>query len=538
MKNQFMRPVLSGLQCTFYSFLPCVAWMNNQPCAAEKTKTAQPNIIIIMADDMGFSDIGCYGGEIQTPHIDKLAARGMRFRTFYNNAKSCPTRASLLTGLYNHEAGMGNMVVLADRNIEPGPYQGFLNNNCITIAEALGEAGYATYLSGKWHLGERKEHWPLQRGFDKYFGLISGASSYFEIIKEPRMRTMAYDNESWTPPADGFYMTDAISDSAVSFVASHLKSDAQNPFFLYVAYTSPHWPLHALEKDIQKYNHVYSPGWDEIRQERYRNMLRLGIIEPDYQLSPRSPQVAAWNETEAKDLWERRMQVYAAMIDCMDQGIGRLIDELEKTGVADNTLILFLSDNGGCAEVASTRNLAIPDIPVGEKGSYDSYLEPWANVSNTPFRFYKNWLYEGGVRTPFIMCWPGNIYRENTISAQTGHITDIMATCLDAAGATYPESYRRHPVKPLRGMSLLPALSGKVSPRDAPMFWEYAGEKAMIDGEWKIVQSKGAQWELYQLANDPTELHNLADEQPAVLGRMKRQYAEWEKEVGVQPVNK
>ena len=375
-------------------YLPLVALTGyfTDTHAGKKLPAERPNIVIIMADDMGYSDIGCYGSEISTPNIDRLAANGLRFKNFYNNAKCCPSRASLLTGLYNHEAGMGNMVTNADAEIQPGPYQGFLNENCMTIAEMLHTGGYSTYMSGKWHLGERPEHWPLQRGFDQYFGLISGASSYFEIIKEPRIRTMAYGNKSWTPPAKGFYLTDAISDSAVAFISSHSKEKKENPFFLYVAYTSPHWPLHALEEDIKKYEGRYTTGWDSLRSERYKTLLRLGSNTEKYKLSPRTEGIPSWKEATDKDMWIRRMQVYAAMIDRMDQGIGRVINTLEKLKKLDNTIILFLADNGGCAEIASSRNLGIPGVPIGDKGSYDSYREPWANASNTPYRYYKNWL--------------------------------------------------------------------------------------------------------------------------------------------------
>jgi arylsulfatase len=501
-----------------------------QACAGEKEQVKRPNIIVIMADDMGYSDIGCYGSEIATPNIDRLAQNGVRFRNFYNNAKCCPSRASLLTGLCNHEAGMGRMVSNAESEIQPGPYQGFLNENCRTIAEVLKQAGYATYMSGKWHVGERKEHWPLQRGFDKYFGLISGASSYFEIIREARPREMAYGNQSWTPPDQGFYMTDAISDSAAAFIRSHHTAHKRNPFFLYLAYTAPHWPLHAPDEDIAKYEGKYAIGWDSLREARYKKMLNLGIIDGRHQLSPRTPGIPSWKEATEKELWIRRMQVYAAMIDRMDQGIGRVLRTLEDLDEIDNTLILFLADNGACAEVASTRNLAIPGVPVGAKGSYDAYHEPWANASDTPYRYYKNWLYEGGIRTPLIACWPGKIKRTGILTDQVGHLTDLMPTCIEAAGATYPESEK---LKPLRGQSLLPAFLGEVQERKEPLFWEYAGEMAMRQGDWKIVRRKNGLWELYDLKTDPVELHDRSRDRKDILKKMSAAYDNWKKEVGV-----
>ena len=490
-------------------------------------KESVPNIILIMADDMGYSDIGCYGGEVHTPHLDQLAQNGLRFRTFYNNAKSCPTRASLMTGLFNHEAGMGNMSTDVDKQ-PPGPYQGYLNENCVTIAQVLKDAGYATYMSGKWHLGEKKPNWPLQHGFDKYFGLISGASSYFDLGVG---REMAYDNESWTPPSEGYYMTQAFSDSAVAFVNRHVQTKRKDPFFLYLAYTAPHWPLHALDEDIKKYAGRFDAGWDVLRSERYQRMIDMGIIDEKYRFSERTEGIPSWDDVSEKELWARRMQVYAAQIDRMDQGIGQLMKALKKMNIWDNTLIIFLSDNGGCAEI---RDLGIPGVPVGEAGSYDSYREPWANLSNTPFRLYKNWLHEGGISTPLIMHWPAKIRNKGEMTTQTGHIIDIMATCVDAAGTKYPENYNGKPVKPLRGESLLPvAIHGKTFERKAPFFWEYNGKTAMREGNMKIVKIKGKNWELYDLEKDPTELVNLSDSQPEILNRMVSSYQKWAEETGV-----
>ena len=495
----------------------------------------KPNIIVIMADDMGYSDIGCYGSEIATPNIDRLAAGGLRFRNFYNNAKCCPTRASLLTGLYNHEAGMGNMVTKEDAPFQEGPYQGFLNKNCVTIAEVLRTAGYATYLSGKWHVGEKEENWPLHRGFDKYFGLISGASSYFEISKEAPIRKMACGNQSWSPPAEGFYMTDAISDSAVAFLESHHRDKKDDPFFLYVAYTAPHWPLHALEADIRKYEGIYAKGWDSIRNERYRKMVKLGIVTEKQPLSPRTPKIPSWDKAEGKELWIRRMQVYAAMIDRMDQGIGRVIHTLERLKKTDNTLIIFLSDNGGANENASNENTTVTGVHTGEKGSSDSYKEPWANVSNTPFRYYKNWMHEGGIITPLIVSWPKVVRKNGTMTNQVGHVIDFMPTFLEVAGAKYPETFNGNSIKPMRGVSLVPAFRGTAVGRTQPLFWEHSGGQAMRAGDWKIVRKNNRPWELYNLQNDPTELINLVEKETDRLKKMTIQYERWEKEVGVNP---
>jgi arylsulfatase len=391
-------------------------------------------------------------------------------------------------------------------------------------------------MSGKWHLGERKEHWPLQRGFDKYFGLISGASSYFEIIEEPRKRVMAYGNESWTPPSKGFYMTDAISDTAAAFIQKHSGTKKDDPFFLYVAYTSPHWPLHAPDEDIRKYEGKFTQGWDSLRNQQYRRMLKLGIIDPKYPLSPRTEGIPAWKDAEDKELWIRRMQVYAAMIDRMDQGIGRVIDALKKANKLNNTLVIFLADNGGCAENASTRNLGAPGIPVGERGSYDSYKEPWANVSNTPYRYYKNWLYEGGIRTPLVIYWPQKIKSTGSITNQMGHVVDFMPTFLEVAGVNYPEQVKNHPITPMRGASLLPAFKGEEIRRTQPFFWEYVGEKALRKGDWKLVKTKTSNWELYNLKDDPTELTDMSTKRPETLKELVDAYSQWASQVGVKEV--
>ena len=505
--------------------------------AMNLVQAQKPNIIVILADDMGYSDIGCYGSEIATPNIDRLAANGLRFRSFYNNGKCCPTRASLLTGLYNHEVGVGNMVTKADVPYQEGSYQGFLNKQCVTLAEVLRTAGYSTYMSGKWHVGERQEHWPLQRGFDKYFGLISGACSYFEIPKDPPLRTMAYGNKSWTPPAEGFYMTDAISDSAVAFLKSHNRTKRDNPFFMYIAYTAPHWPLHALDEDIKKYDGIYDKGWDSIRNERYRKMVRLGIIGEKLKLSPRTSKIPSWDEAENKKLWIRRMQVYAAMIDRMDQGIGRVISTLEKLKKTENTLIIFLSDNGGANENASSENFNKPGVLTGEKGSSDSYKEPWANVSNTPYRYYKNWMHEGGIITPLIVDWPNVLKGNGTLTNQVGHVIDIMPTLLEVAGAKYPEQFKGNTIKKLRGVSLVPAFRGTAVERTNPLFWEHSGGQAMRQGNWKIVRKNNRPWELYNLETDPTELVNLSEKESVRLKKMTALYEMWEREVGVNALN-
>lgn len=505
----------------------------------------QPNIILIMADDMGFSDIGCYGGEIKTPNLDKLAENGVRFTQFYNNARCCPTRAALLTGLYPHQAGVGGMV---------GYGHGDLSNNAVTIAEVLKTNGYKTYMTGKWHVADSNtnddiHNWPIQRGFDKFFGTIKGVGSYFDPY------TLTYNNKSVAlKTTDNFYYTDAISDSTVTFLDQHFKEKTNKPLFFYVAYTAPHWPLHALEKDIVKYDGVFDKGWDVLRTERLTRMKQLGIISEHTKLSERDPTATAWKDTKNKE-WEiQRMKTYAAQIDNMDQGIGRIIDKLKKEGELDNTLILFLSDNGGCAETlkevenwVTGREISVTlegekvtpgnqtNIFSGPATSYMSYGPSWANLSNTPFRKYKKSGHEGGVATPFIMHWPNTIQQKNSIKNDVSSVIDIMPTILEVSKATYPLNYNNNKILPVEGLSLLPVLKNKKLDRDE-WFVEHGGNKAYRKGDWKIAWSKdedGKKWELYNLKEDPTELINLASKNPEKLTVMKDRWYEWAKRVKI-----
>jgi arylsulfatase A-like enzyme len=305
----------------------------------------RPNVIVVLVDDMGFSDIGCYGGEIETPAIDSLASNGLRFTQFYNAARCCPSRAALLTGLYPHQAGMGGMVATHGRVREAGAYQGWLSQNAVTIAEVLKQSGYNTYMAGKWHVGEDSLDWPVQRGFDKYFGLISGACSYYEILPNRKMVTQ---NTVCTSLPEGFYMTHAVTDSAVSFV--HQGIEQHKPFFLYLAYTAPHWPLHAVKDKIEKYRGKYMVGWDSIRALRHRKQMELGLFSKPVALSTRDEVVPVWSEVPNKEEWDLKMAVYAAMMESVDEGIKKLVDELKRTGQFENTVIMFLSDNGACHE--------------------------------------------------------------------------------------------------------------------------------------------------------------------------------------------
>ncbi len=504
-------------------------------CESDRKSPRSPNIVIVLADDMGFSDIGSFGGEINTPYLDLLARKGLRFTQFYNAARCCPTRASLLTGLYPHQAGMGGMVSKVDSDPVQGPYQGYLATHVSTIAERLREANYSTYLSGKWHVGEKPEHWPLKRGFDRYFGLISGGSSYFEIIKDQsRVRQMALDNEPWEPPANDFYMTDAITDHATGFIRDHVDTHTRRkPFFLYVPYTAPHWPLHALETDIARYDGVYDAGWDSIRVQRYNRMVESGLIDERWVLPERPSSIPAWVDVEDKEIWSRRMAVYAAMIDRMDQGVGKILQALDETRTISNTLIIFLSDNGASAEDVTGRGLHDEFASIGEKGSYDAYREPWAFVSNTPFRKYKSWAHEGGIATPMIAYWKRGITDVGRVIHQQGHLIDLMVTSLDLAGLPTTHSTSEG-IESLPGASLVPIFSGEHRVDHSALYWEHFGAKAIRKGAWKLVMGKKSdQWELYNLDADRNERHNVAESFPNVVDELAGQWNKWAEEVGV-----
>lgn len=505
------------------SFLAATAGAAVPARSAPPRRDPRPDIVLILADDMGFSDIGCYGGEIDTPNLDRLARRGVRFSQFYCAARCCPTRASLLTGLYPHQAGVGHMV----QNRGLPSYQGYLNRRCVTLAEVLKPAGYTTLMSGKWHVGERRPHWPCDRGFDRYFGLISGASNYFRL--DPG-RAMALDNEPWTPPPSGFYMTDAFTDHAVRMVRE--AAPKQNPFFLYLAYTAPHWPLHALPEDIDKYRGRYLKGWDRLRQERHERMIAMGLVARSWPLAPRDPDVPAWDSLSQREReeWDLRMAVYAAQIDRMDRGIGRVLDELEKAGRLENAFVFFLSDNGGCHEqnIGSGLEQQAPNPLPGGADSFTSYRRPWANASNTPFRLYKQYTHEGGISTPAIAAWTTRIRQPGTISHEVGHIIDLMPTVLRISGASYPKENQGTPVLSPEGVSLTTCLvHGGGLPRNAPgLFWEHQGHKGFRQGAWKLVSSRGQGWELYNLASDRTELFDLA---PRDRRRVEQMAAEWQR---------
>jgi arylsulfatase len=392
-------------------------------------------------------------------------------------------------------------------------------------------------MSGKWHVGENRPHWPVDRGFDKYYGIVSGGANYFDITKTKApgvKRTMAVDDKPFVPKPGKFYMTDAFSENAVKFIDRYGRD--KEPFFLYLAYTAPHWPLHAWPEDIAKYKGKYLKGWDRLRQERCERMVKMGLISRKWKMSPRDTATWPWNDEKNKDLLDLKMAVYAAQIERMDYGIGRVLDKIKEIGVEENTLVMFLSDNGGCAEGGpvgfdNRKN----DLPPGGVDSYMSYGLSWANASNTPFRRYKHWVHEGGIATPFIACWPAVIKNAGSLTHQPGHIVDVMATCLDVAGIEYPKTYKGRKLNRLEGKSLLPIFEGKKRRGHEAIYWEHEGNRAVRQGKWKLVSAHKGPWELYDLEADRTELNNLAEEHTQKVKQLKELYERWAKRCGVQP---
>lgn len=532
--------------------------------AGENEKT---NIIIIMCDDMGYSDLGCFGSEILTPNIDYLASNGLRFTQFYNCGRSCPTRASLMTGLYQHQAGIGRMTF--DDGL-PG-YRGTMTHNGVTIAEVLKSAGYNTAWVGKWHVAETplrpdqrqwlahqvkheefapKNNYPINRGFQDCYGTIYGVVDYFDPF------SLIYGDQPVDTVPKDYYSTIALGDTAVSFVNKYAQSD--KPFFMYLAFHSPHWPLHALPQDIEKYKDTYKCGWERIREERYNRQKKMKLFgDIDNFLSPRQFE-DSWEDNPDKEWDARAMAVHAAMVDRMDQSIGMLLNALEKNGQIDNTLILFMSDNGCSneicqlysegendrpAETRDGRKIIYPkkkEILPGPETSYASVGPKWANVANTPFRFWKAKSYEGGICTPMIAHWPKGIkQKKGSINTAYCHVIDIMATCLEITNASYPDKYNGYDIQPYMGVSMLPIFEGEEQSVERDLCFEHFNEKALIDAEgWKIVQpsdSKTQAWELYDLNTDRSEMFNLASKYPNRVKAMVKRYLEWEKQCKVVP---
>ncbi len=538
--------------------------------------TNRPNIVVILADDMGFSDIGCYGSEIKTPTLDRLASSGIRFTQFYNTSRCCPTRASLLSGMYPHQAGIG---LMTGDNKLPG-YRGELGRDVVTIAEALSAGGYRRYMSGKWHVTKHtrpkgpKGNWPLQRGFERFYGTIIGAGSFYDPA------TLCRGNQFITPVNDGsyqpktYYYTDAISDNAVMFLKEHARESPDKPVFLYVAYTTAHWPMHALPGDISKYKGVYDGGFSGIRAARFERLKKLGLIHKDLNLSKQSDD---WEKTPNKEWDIRNMEVYAAMIDNMDRGIGRIVAEFRRQGTLDNTLIFYLQDNGACAEgfgrykpnrpyrtdyrplgrdgfqtkiwpPMQTRDGRSvkngPDAMAGPEDTFTGVGRGWANVSNTPFREYKHFAHEGGISTPLIACWPKGIDPKlnGKLERQPGHLIDLMATCIDVAGIEPLVEFEGHKIQPLEGVSLRPAFSGDELDRKDALYFDHHLNGAIRDGKWKLVRygdsggdAKLHLWQLYNMNNDRSEQNDLAMTNPDRVRSLAEKWEKWAVRARVKP---
>jgi arylsulfatase len=516
----------------------------------------RPDIVLILADDLGFSDLGCYGGEINTPHLDRLAGRGIRFTQFYNAARCCPTRASLLTGLYPHQAGVGHMTYDAGA---PG-YRGDLSRNSVTIAEVVGSAGYQTMMAGKWHVSFNRgpdgdmSNWPLARGFDRFFGTLPGHGSFWDPagLMEGNRRISA----------DGdFYYTEAITASAVECIENAGKTG--KPFFLYVAYTAPHYPLHARDEYIRKYDTVYDPGWDVLRRTRYRRLSKLGIIDARWEHPTRDEASIPWAAEPHKTWQAHRMQVYAAMVEQMDVGVGEIVSALEKAGRLENTLLIFLSDNGASCEGHRDNKIERtgapwtsslipkrtrdgrpvvpgdhPDLRLGPAHTYGSYGLRWASVSNAPFRRHKSWVHEGGIATPFIVHWPGQIKNGGFLCRWPAHVIDLMPTFVEVSQATYPKVHGDSTILPMQGSSLVRAFQGGLVGHKF-LCWEHEGNRAVRKGKWKLVSEfpgtwktfypypKSGAWELYDMEEDRGELDDLAAERPEVVEELAAIYERW-----------
>jgi arylsulfatase A-like enzyme len=519
------------------------------------TQPDRPNVVLIMVDDMGFSDLGCYGSEIRTPTLDRLAATGVRMTQFYNTARCSPARASLLTGLHPHQTGVG----ILTNDDGPVGYPGTINDRCVTIAEVLGGAGYATGMVGKWHLSgslsEPNHAWPTRRGFEHYFGILSGAASYYQPVSLHR------GEQPITELGDDFYLTTTLGEEAAAFVRASTATAADTggdrpPFLLYLPFTAPHWPLHAPAEAVQRYRGAFDQGWDELRRQRYERQVESGLIDRTWALSDRDDEVTAWDDTADRDWQASRMEVYAAQLELMDAAVGRVVEALEEAGVLDDTLIMFLSDNGGCAEefepawideLASVpyhtpmhtldgrrvRRGNDTSVQPGGADTYASYGKPWANLSNTPFREYKHWVHEGGIATPFIAHWPAG-------GLQTGwdhephQLPDVLATVLEATGVAYPDSHPGRDLLPAEGTSMLSSWRGSPTP-EHPLLFEHEGNCAIRVGAWKLVRKYDQDWELYDLHADRTELHDLAASDPDRVTAMAAQWQAWADRCAVKP---
>ena len=520
------RTSLTGLA---FILLGGLLWAARPSSAHGATAPARPNIVLILVDDMGFSDLGCYGSEIPTPNLDKLAAGGLRFTQFYNTGRCCPTRASLLTGLYSHQAGVGHMT--QDKGV-PG-YQGRLNDRCLTIAEVLRGAGYFTAMTGKWHVGQNYGVVPWERGFERSLNAAGGG---FYFPDSPRTEVFLNGENVGRRGGkipDQWYSSDLWTDFGIKFIDEALT--AKKPFFLYLAHNAPHFPLQAPPDDIARFRDKYKIGWDKLREQRHARQIEMGIVDKAWPLAPCPPEVKAWGSLndQEKDHFDHIMAIYAAVVNHMDASVGRLTAALRDRGVLDNTLILFLSDNGGNAESGPAGKLN--GNPPGSAQSDVFCGQSWATLENTPFRRYKHFNHEGGIATPLIVHWPARISATSQLRHQPGHLVDIMATCADVAGAQYPSEFNGKPIQPMEGKSLVPAFDNQPIEREA-ICWEHEGNAAIRVGDWKLVRlGRGGPWELYNLKADRTEQHDLAAEKRELAKQLASKWEAWAERAQVKP---
>jgi len=508
----------------------------------------KPNIIVILADDMGYSDIGCYGGEIETPHLDQLAKEGVRFTQFYNAARCCPSRASLLTALYPAQAGMGHMNY---KVYQEKPYQGYLNETCVTLADILKSAGYATNMAGKWHVGTEVEAWPSNRGFERFWGIHNWVDSYYKVLEgceifQDGKLIMAASKERPTPDfgRKDWYTTDVFTDKSIEYIDASIAEN--KPFFLYTAYNAPHWPLEAPDSTINKYIDRYKNGWTALITEKTARMKKMGLIDKNVVIPDQ--QMLDWNSLSdsVKLDTEFRRAIYAAQIDNMDYNIGRMIKHLKGQAIYENTVIIFLSDNGCCAEPETE--------PLGYNGgkntrwNYENWKYNsgragasqgiyWCMASDAPFRLYKKYIHEGGIATPFIISYPAKIKKGGRLEKTPGFLPDIMATCIELSGATYPKTFHSKPITPHSGSSLVPAITGKKISGHEMMCWEHENHGGIRRGNWKLVTLKigNPVWELYNLKEDRSETNNLAKKYPEKVAELKALWIKWAIETGVLP---
>ena len=488
----------------------------------------KPNIIVILVDDMGFSDIGCYGSEISTPNLDSLAAGGLRFTQFYNTGRCCPTRAALMTGLYSHQTGVGHMT---EDNGVPG-YQGRLNDRCATFAEELKPAGYFTAMCGKWHVGQQAGVTPWGRGFSRSLNAAAGG---FYQPGSPKAQLFLNGEKLASGDArvpKNWYSTDLWTTFGLKFIDE--AKAANKPFFLYLAHNAPHFPLQAPAEDIAKFRGKYKAGWDQIRSQRHAKQIELGIVDKAWPAAPRPAAIKAWAglSDEEKDKFDHLMAVYAAVVSHMDRSIGDLVAGLKQRGVFDSTLILFMSDNGGNSE-SGPQGRSVGDPSAASSDWFCG--ESWAFLQNTPFRRYKHFNHEGGIATPLIAHWPAGIAAKNELRPQPAHLIDIMATCVDVAGATPLKELNGKPLIPLEGRSLVPAFANQPIERDA-LFWEHEGNAAVRVGDLKLVRlGRNGAWELYDLKADRTEQHDLAPSQSDKVKELAAKWDAWAKRANVIP---